>query len=137
MFKFELKGVEQTIQDLEAHFSPAALLKAKDKALTKGAEFLKDKLYIMLDQTKDTGAARDELTFSKPQWIDGERVITLHWRGNKDRYRVIHLIENGFYDRSGNFKKPEGYGQIENVLAANRVEYIKIVADELQRQIAG
>lgn len=137
MFTFDLKGVEQTIDDLERILGQEALLKALDAALIKGAEFMKKKLYAALDQTKDTGAMRDELVFSDPRWVDGERTVTLHWRGPENRYAVVHLVENGFYDRAGVFQKPDGYGQIENVLAANRSQYIKIVADELQRQIAG
>lgn len=135
MFTFNIEGIEQTLADLEAIFSPRALLKIKDKALNEGAEFMKGKIYAAQLQTKDTGTMADELTFSEPRWIGTERVITLHWRGVNDRYRVVHLVENGFYAKDGSFVKPAAYGQIENVLASNRAEYIRIVKNSIARQI--
>lgn len=135
MFIINIDGIEKTLNDLDSLFSPENLKKIKDNALNEGAEFLRDKIYQMQDATKDTGAMRDELTFSDPQWLKGERVITIHWRGPKDRYRVVHLVENGFYDRSGKFIKPDAYGGIEGVLNSYRNEYLQIVQDSIARQI--
>lgn len=93
------------------------------------------KIHAAQLQTKDTGATASELTFSEPKTIDGERVITIHWKGDKERYRVVHLVENGFYAKDGSFVKPVGYGQIENVLASNQARYIQIVQNSIARQI--
>ncbi|WP_271401442.1 hypothetical protein [Salinicoccus roseus] len=136
MFAFDLKGVEQTIDDLERILGHEALMRAKDAALKKGAEFMKRKIYEAQWRARRTGATATAITFSEPRWVDGERVITIHW--GDEQYRVIHLLENGFYGRDGDFVKPKNnYGLIENTMAANRSQYLKIVADELQRQIAG
>lgn len=135
MIKFDLKGVEETIADLEKILGHEALMKAQDAALEKGADFLKRKIYEAQWRHRDTGRTAKAVTFSEPRWVDGERVITVHWKG--EQYRVIHLQENGFYGRDGKFVKPDSYGLIEGVMAANRSQYLKIVADELQRQIAG
>lgn len=138
MFKFEVKGMEQTMQDLERLFSPGNLLKVQDKALEEGAEFLKNKIYEAQDRTKETGAMRDELTFSKPYTLNGERVITIHWRGPKKRYTVVHLVENGFFhENSGKFIKPDAYGDIESVMSVNLTEYLNIVRRSIERQIVG
>ncbi|WP_411842173.1 HK97 gp10 family phage protein [Salinicoccus sp. HZC-1] len=135
MFTFNVDGIEQTLADLESIFSEQNLQKIKDKALEEGATFMRNKIHAAQLKTKDTGAMASEVTFSDPQTIDGERVVTIHWKGPDNRYRVVHLVENGFYDRSGKFIKPAGYGQIENVLASNQARYIQIVQNSIARQI--
>src|SRR5690625_795450 len=112
MFKFNVEGIERTIEDLEALFNPKNLQKIKDNALEEGAEFLRDKIHEAQKKTADTGAMAEEVTFSEPRTINGVRAITIHWRGPKNRYAVVHLVENGFHDRSGKFIKPAAYGQI-------------------------
>lgn len=135
MFKFELKGVEQTLQDLENLFSAKSLIEIKDNALKEGAEFMKGKLHAAQLLTKDSGTMASELTFSEPRWDGTERVISIHWKGDNERYRVVHLVENGFYAKDGSFVKPAAYGQIENVLASNRAAYIEVVKNSIARQI--
>lgn len=135
MFKFDLKGAEDVIEDLESLFSPKALLKIKDKALIEGAEFMKKKIHDAQMSTKDTGKTAKELTYSKPRFVGDERVITFHWEGDLERYRVIHLVENGFYAKDGKFIKPDAYGQLEGIMAMHMDEYIRIVRDSIARQI--
>lgn len=135
MFKFELKGAEDVISDIENLFSRAALLKIKDKALVEGAKFMEKKIHAAQVSTKDTGETAKELTYSEPRFVGTERVITFYWKGDSERYRVIHLVENGFFDKSGKFIKPEAYGQLEGIMAMHIDEYVRIVRDSIARQI--
>lgn len=135
MFTFDLKGMEQTLQDLENLFSARALLEIKDNALKEGSEFMQKKLHAAQLLTKDSGTMASELTFSDPRWDGTERVISIHWKGDNERYRVVHLVENGFYAKDGSFVKPAAYGQIESILASNRAAYIEIIKRSIARQI--
>lgn len=135
MFSFNVEGIERTIEDLESLFSPSNLQKIKDRALKEGAEFMRNKINEAQLKTKDTGAMASEVTFSEPRNIDGKRTVTIHWRGPENRYAVVHLVENGFHDRSGTFIKPRAYGQIEGVIASNIKRYTDIVQNSIARQI--
>lgn len=135
MITINVEGIEQTIEDLESLFGSMNLQKIKDNALKEGAAFMRDKIHEAQLKTADTGAMASEVTFSDPKTIDGQRTVTIHWRGPDNRYAVVHLVENGFHDRSGKFIRPAAYGQLENVLAANRTRYIKIVQSSIARQI--
>ena len=70
------------------------MVKVQDKALIAGAKVIVEEVK-QLKPSKDTGALINEVSFSKPEWINGKRTITVYWRGSKDRYKIVHLIEYG------------------------------------------
>jgi hypothetical protein len=61
---------------------------------------------------KDTGASIEEMTISDPLWVSGVRTIKIHWRGPKDRYRIIHLNEFGTVQNPS----PRGKGAIARAM---------------------
>ncbi len=35
------------------------------------------------------------IPLSEPQWVNGQRAVTVYWKVLNDRYRIIHLNEHG------------------------------------------
>ncbi|MGY3717187.1 hypothetical protein ACWE42_16875, partial [Sutcliffiella cohnii] len=91
----KIKGINQLIKNLEKRFGPENVQRISDKALIAGAEVFVKELKIQFQTFKDTGASISEITISKPLVVDGKRLIKIHWKGPKNRYRIIHLNEWG------------------------------------------
>lgn len=74
-------------RELEKRFGIKEMVKVQDKALIAGAKVIVEEVKKQLKPSKDTGALINEVSLSKPEWINGKRTITVHWRGSKDRYK--------------------------------------------------
>ncbi|ASN69869.1 hypothetical protein 9F6_50 [uncultured Caudovirales phage] len=84
---------------------------------------------------KDTGESVAETTLSKPMTISGVRTVKIHWRGPKQRYRIIHLNEYGHFDRSGKWVNTAGKGVIERAMREGRETYFQTVKEEIKRRV--
>ncbi|WP_239255420.1 HK97 gp10 family phage protein [Listeria ilorinensis] len=127
-------GTDDIIREMEKRYSPAKVKKAARTALIEGAEVVEKAMQASFNSFADTGASRDEIVFSLPRSIGGVLRIRLGWRGPKDRWRLIHLNENG-YTRDGRRVTPRGYGTIRRTVAAVSPAFIAAVQESLRKQM--
>ncbi|MBM0064780.1 HK97-gp10 family putative phage morphogenesis protein [Alkalicoccobacillus gibsonii] len=122
-------GQKELIAELERRYGKVAIQKKIDAALIKGAEVFKKELEREFTSWQDTGASKLEITISKPMDYGGKRTVRIHWRGDKGRYRIIHLNEWGTVKNPN----PRGKGAVARAERAGAKAYIKVIAQELGR----
>ncbi|MGE6611873.1 HK97-gp10 family putative phage morphogenesis protein [Peribacillus sp. NPDC076916] len=115
----KLTGAKKLIVDIEKHIGKLKMQQLSDRALKKGAEVFVRELKSQFESFKDTGATIDEMTISEPMWENGFRTIKIHWKGPKDRYRIIHLNEFGTVKNPN----PKGKGAIAKAMRSAEKEY--------------
>lgn len=57
-------------RELEKRFGIKEMVKVQDKALIAGAKVIVEEVKKQLKPSKDTGALINEVSFSKPEWIN-------------------------------------------------------------------
>lgn len=130
-----VKGDKEIIAYLEKKFGKSATKRITDFALTKGGQKVVQIIKRDMGSFKDTGESVSETSLSKPMTIGGVRTVKIHWRGPKQRYRIIHLNEFGHYDRSGKWVNPAGKGVIERAMREGRETYFRTVKEEIRRRV--
>lgn len=130
-----VKGDKEIIAYLEKKYGKSATKRITDFALTKGGQKVVQIIKNNMKSFKDTGESVEETTVSKPMTINGVRTVKIHWRGPKQRYRIIHLNEYGHFDRSGKWVNTAGKGVIENAMREGRETYFRTVKEEIRRRV--
>lgn len=130
-----VKGDKEIIAYLEKKFGKSATKRITDFALTKGGQKVVQIIKRDMGSFKDTGESVSETSLSKPMTIGGIRTVKIHWRGPKQRYRIIHLNEYGHYDRSGKWVNTAGKGVIERAMREGRETYFRTVKEEIRRRV--
>lgn len=130
-----VKGDKEIIAYLEKKHGKSATKRITDFALTKGGQKVVQIIKNNMKSFKDTGESVEETTVSKPMTINGVRTVKIHWRGPKQRYRIIHLNEYGHYDRSGKWVNTRGKGVIENAMREGRETYFRTVKEEMRKRV--
>lgn len=125
----EIRGVSELLVDLERRFGEQAVQRLSDQALIEASQVFKVALIAQLNSFKDTGATLEELTFSDPYTKDGVRTITVHWKGPKGRYRVIHLNEYGTVSNPN----PRGKGSIARAVLISEGSYAQAIRNLVER----
>ena len=124
-----LKGFENVEKTLEAKYGKAKMRKIVDKALIIGGNVVVQIIKNNMKTFEDTGKSVAQTTLSKPMTINGVRTVKIYWKG--DRETVIHLNENGHYDKAGKWVDTKGKGVIERALIQGREAYFRAVKREL------
>lgn len=119
----KIRGMNKLLADLEKQLGKARMQRISDEALKEGAKVFVKELMTQLATFRDTGATMDEVTISEPFTQNGVRLIKVHWKGPKDRYRIIHLNEWGTI----NNPRPRGKGKIALALRNAEKEYGRVV----------
>lgn len=130
-----VKGDKEIIAYLEKKYGKSATKRITDFALTKGGQKVAQIIKNNIKSFKDTGESVEETTVSKPMTINGVRTVKIHWRGPKQRYRIIHLNEYGHFDRAGKWVNTAGKGVIENAMREGRETYFRTVKEEMRRRV--
>lgn len=130
-----LKGDKEIIAYLETKYGKSAMKRITDFALTKAGNKFVSIIKGNMKSFEDTGESVEETTLSKPMTIKGVRTVKIHWRGPKQRYRIIHLNEYGHYDRSGKWINTAGKGVIENAMREGRETYFRTVKEEMRKRV--
>ena len=131
----KMKGDKEIIAYLEKNYGKSATKRITDFALTKGGKKVVQIIKNNMKSFKDTGESVEETTVSKPMTINGVRTVKIHWRGPKQRYRIIHLNEYGHYDRAGKWVNTAGKGVIENAMREGRETYFRTVKEEIRKRV--
>ncbi|GKU81203.1 HK97 gp10 family phage protein [Niallia sp. NCCP-28] len=121
----------QLIQQIENRIGQEAARRISDKALLAGAKVFVKELKKQFATFKDTGASIDEITISEPMWVKGTRTVKVHWRGPKERYRIIHLNEWGTVKNPN----PKGKGAVARALKNAETAYRQAVAQAIREGI--
>ena len=130
-----VKGDKEIIAYLEKKYGRSATKRITDFALTKVGQKVVQIIKNNMKSFKDTGESVEETTVSKPMTINGVRTVKIHWRGPKQRYRIIHLNEYGHFDRSGKWVNTAGKGVIENAMREGRETYFRTVKEEMRKRV--
>ncbi|MGX0026565.1 hypothetical protein ACUXHP_002030 [Staphylococcus cohnii] len=130
-----VKGDKEIIAYLEKKYGKSATKRITDFALTKGGQKVVQIIKNNMKSFKDTGESVEETTVSKPMTINGVRTVKIHWRGPKQRYRIIHLNEYGHFDRAGKWVNTAGKGVIENAMREGRETYFRTVKEEMRKRV--
>ena len=130
-----VKGDKEIIAYLEKKYGRSATKRITDFSLTKGGQKVVQIIKNNMKSFKDTGESVEETTVSKPMTINGVRTVKIHWRGPKQRYRIIHLNEYGHFDRAGKWVNTAGKGVIENAMREGRETYFRTVKEEMRKRV--
>lgn len=130
----EFKGMDGILRELEKRCGARKVNQITNKALKKASEVVKDDLVQAFGSFADTGASQNEIVISTPRRIEGVKRVKLGWNGPKDRWRMIHLNENG-YTKVGRRITPRGMGTIRKTVASSEKKFLEIAEDELRRSL--
>jgi len=140
----EFHGLAEIQQRLKQMMSEKEFKKLTDKAVTAGATVMEKEIGRRLEITLgsksqidySTGATVDEIVMSKPKSKRGARTVQIGWNGPLERYRIIHLNENG-YKRDGKFYGPQlgGYKQIAKAMETKKQEVFDATRREMAKRL--
>lgn len=126
-----ITGLNELIKNLEKRLGQDRARQISDQALKDGAKVFVRELKLQFESFKDTGATIEEITVSEPMWLAGNRVIKVHWRGPKGRYRIIHLNEWGTVKNPN----PRGKGAIARAMRNAENAYRNAIKRAIERGI--
>ncbi|CAN7411091.1 hypothetical protein LJR015_004018 [Peribacillus frigoritolerans] len=115
----KITGEKKMMAEIEKRYGQIKMQQLSDKALKKGAEVFVRELQSQFESFKKSGASIEEMTISEPTWVNGSRTIKIHWKGPKNRYRIIHLNEFGTVKNPN----PKGRGAIARAMRNAEKEY--------------
>lgn len=124
----EVNGLDDVLSQIESQLGPQRMQQISDEALISASEVFKSELKNQFGLFKDTGASIDEISLTAPYDKDGIRTITVHWKGPKSRYRVIHLNEFGTVKNPN----PRGKGAVARALRNSEAAYKRAVEEALR-----
>lgn len=129
--KITITGEEKLFTELDRKFSPSSMEFKIDKALIAGAKVIKRELQKTFSPWADTGASVNEITISQPMTLNNKRTVMIHWKGPKNRYKIIHINEFGSIHRPN----PRGKGAIQRALQAGEKEYFETIKNSIARSL--
>ena len=115
----EITGVGIVMAELQRRLGPQEMQPIVDAGLRAGAAVFVAELKRQLLLPDTEGHSITEITLTVPYDKDGARTITVHWRGPKGRYRIIHLNEFGTVKNPN----PRRKGAIARALQASERAY--------------
>lgn len=132
-------GLPEIQQRLRELASEKQIKKITDDALKAGAKVIAveiSKRLIANLGEYSTGATVEEIVIGRPKSKRGSRTIRIGWNGPSQRYRLVHLNENG-YTRDGKFYGPQlgGYKQVSKAIEAKKQEYVDTLKAEMRKHL--
>ena len=127
----EIKGFEKLLDDLEKQYGEKAMTKLSDQSLKAGAQAFVDELKRQFESFKDKGYSIEEIKVSRPKYVNGIRTVTVHWKGEHERYRIIHLNEWGTVKNPN----PKGKGKIAIAERNAKAAFERAVKETFRRGI--
>lgn len=124
----EVNGMDDVLAEIERRLGPQGMQRISDDALASASAVFKSELESQFSSFKDTGASIDEISLTAPYDKNGVRTITVHWKGPKGRYRVIHLNEFGTVKNPN----PPGKGAVARALRNSETAYKQAIEQALR-----
>ena len=126
----KIRGMDKVTKELEQRLGKKAMEPVIDEALNAGADVFIKELKREFESFKDTGATIEEIEKTAPYYKNGDRTITIRWRGPKERYRIIHLNEWGTIKNPN----PRGKGAVARTMQSAKKAYRKALTDAIKRR---
>ncbi|GGI64741.1 hypothetical protein ACFQOY_13665 [Enterococcus alcedinis] len=118
----KVSGVDDILKNIEAKFGKAKTTRIVNKALKETGDEIVEITKAAVSSYMDTGATYDEVVRSNVKGSAlGIKEVSVGWRGDKDRWRLVHLNEFG-YVRKGRFISPRGMGKVQS--AADKAQQV-------------
>lgn len=134
----EFEGIKRLEKELETTYGPENMKRISRKALTAGVEAMQKIVKAEQQKHRDTGETVSSITMSDIIENGEHMYIKIHWNdGTKpSRYNVIHLQENGFYNKDGTFNSPSSKGMLQRIMIAGRKAYTETIETELRKSLS-
>lgn len=106
-------GEKELLAKIEAKLGKARRVRIENKALRNTADQIVLITKEAVEYYKLTGATYDEVVRSNVKGASlGIKSISIGWRGDMSRWRLVHLNEFG-YTRFGQYVRPAGMGAVQ------------------------
>ena len=100
----EVTGTEEIIKNIESKLGKARTSRMVNKALKVTGDEIVKVTKNAVAYYKDSGATYDEVVKSNVKGASyGIKEIDVGWRGDKSRWRLVHLNEFGYTKAAGTF----------------------------------
>ncbi|MDG0860323.1 hypothetical protein [Staphylococcus equorum] len=126
-----VKGLNQLMTQLESKLGKRKMDRIIDKALVEGGKVIVKRLQENFEPWADTHASQLEITMTGPQTLNGKRTVTIHWKGQKDRWKIIHMNEYGTIKNPN----PSGKGAIDRSIRQGQERYFEVVKYLIERAL--
>ena len=127
-----VQGQADILRALEAKLGKSRTTRVVNKALRNTGDDIVEIVKESVDYYRKTGATYDEVVKSRikvsPTGVKG---IDVGWRGDKNRWRLVHLNEFG-YTRFGKYVRPRGMGAVQRAADKSKEVAIKKMKDGLE-----
>lgn len=123
-------GVEEIIKNIEAKLGKERTTRIVNKALRNSGDLVVDAVKAGVAHYADTGATVEEVVKGNVKNRSGKKTIDVGWRGDKSRWRLVHLNEFG-YTRWGKRYSPRGLGSIQKAYENSQKIYWSSMKSDL------
>lgn len=127
-----VQGQADILRALEAKLGKSRTTRVVNKALRNTGDDIVEIVKESVDYYRKTGATYDEVVKSRiklsPKGVKG---IDVGWRGDKNRWRLVHLNEFG-YTRFGKYVRPRGMGAVQRAADKSKEVALKKMKDGLE-----
>lgn len=118
----KITGEADILKNIEAKLGKAKTTRIVNKTLKETGDEIVKITKDAVSSYMDTGATYDEVVRSNVKGSAlGIKEVSVGWRGDKDRWRLVHLNEFG-YVRKGRFVSPRGMGKVQS--AADKAQQV-------------
>lgn len=125
-------GGNEIVANIEKKLGKAKTNRVVNKALRDAG----DEIVLITKEAvafyRDTGATYDEVVRGNVKGASsGIKSIDVGWRGDMDRWRLVHLNEFG-YTRFGKYVRPQGMGAIQGAADKSKSTAFKKMREGLE-----
>ncbi|WP_430534468.1 hypothetical protein [Listeria rocourtiae] len=126
--------MDKILKEFEKRYGQRKINQITTEALEEASKVVKKDMQEAFKTFADTGASKDEIIITFPRIVGGVKQVKLGWNGPKDRWRLIHLNENG-YTKTGRRYTPKGMGTIRKTIVVSKGDFLVAVRKALIRHL--
>lgn len=119
-----VKGMDKVLKNIESKLGKKRTTRVVNKALRNTGDEIVEIVKDSVSYYRKTGATVEEVVRSNVKGSSyGIKQVSVGWRGDKDRWRLVHLNEFG-YTRYGKYVRPRGMGAVQRAAdKSNKIAY--------------
>ena len=127
-----VQGQADILRALEAKLGKSRTTRVVNKALRDTGDDIVELVKESVAYYQKTGATHNEVVKSGIKGSSkGIKEVDVGWRGDKDRWRLVHLNEFG-YTRFGKYVRPRGMGAVQRAADKSKEVALKKMKDGLE-----
>lgn len=126
----KITGVDEILKNLENKLGKSRTTRVVNKAMRTSGDLVVDVVKSGVAHYADTGATVAEVVRGNIKGGAGKKTLDVGWRGDKSRWRLVHLNEFG-YTRWGVRYSPRGLGSIQKAYESSKKVYWNSMKSEL------